>query len=251
SELCLIAPAAAVFCLVSSQTAFSIHPRYVLPAFPFLFIWVSRCARSFCFHSIPVATMASFCVIWTLASSLWIYPHSLSYFNESVGGPKNGHRHFVDSASAWGQDVLFLKKWYDAHPEASPLQVASFGWVDPQIAGIRYALPALAPVEPGNYGNNVAEALGPKPGWYAIDVNYLQGTVWDAPDGTGGRRNFWMNFGKPVPDFTYFQRFKPIGTVAYSYRVYHITLSEANCVRRELGLPALTDGTPLVLGGTD
>ncbi len=34
---------------------------------------------------------------WFLASSLWIYPHSLSYFNESIGGPLNGLKHLFCS----------------------------------------------------------------------------------------------------------------------------------------------------------
>src|SRR5205814_5761106 len=41
-ELILLAPAVSVVVLVSSQTGFNHHLRYVLPAFPFLFISVSK-----------------------------------------------------------------------------------------------------------------------------------------------------------------------------------------------------------------
>lgn len=47
----------------------------------------------------------SFC--WFVASSLWLYPHSLSYFNESVGGPLNGADHLLGSNIDWGQDLLY------------------------------------------------------------------------------------------------------------------------------------------------
>lgn len=49
----------------------------------------------------------SFC--WFLASSLWVYPHSLSYFNESIGGPLNGPEHLLGSSADWGQDLFYFK----------------------------------------------------------------------------------------------------------------------------------------------
>lgn len=36
---------------------------------------------------------ASFC--WFLASSIWIFPHSLAYVNESIGGSLNGPKHLL------------------------------------------------------------------------------------------------------------------------------------------------------------
>jgi hypothetical protein len=46
-ELTLLLPAAAVLMLVSSQTGFNHHLRYVLPAFPFFFVWVGKLGRWF------------------------------------------------------------------------------------------------------------------------------------------------------------------------------------------------------------
>jgi hypothetical protein len=45
---------------------------------------------------------------WLVASSLWIYPHSLSYFNEAIGGPLNGAEHLLGSNLDWGQDLRYL-----------------------------------------------------------------------------------------------------------------------------------------------
>jgi hypothetical protein len=42
-ELFLLANAAAILLLVSSQTGFSNHVRYTIPALPFLFIWCGKC----------------------------------------------------------------------------------------------------------------------------------------------------------------------------------------------------------------
>ena len=46
-ELVVLTPALLVLLLVSSQTGFNRYLRYVLPAFPFLFIWVSQIAKFF------------------------------------------------------------------------------------------------------------------------------------------------------------------------------------------------------------
>ncbi len=82
-----------IFIVVSSQTGFNHHMRYVLPAFPVLCIW---CSRLFAVPSprpaalrwlqrISVMSLAA-----SLSSVLFVYPHTLSYFNEAVGGPKKG-----------------------------------------------------------------------------------------------------------------------------------------------------------------
>lgn len=44
-EVVLLVPAVAVLTLVSSQTGFNHHLRYVLPIFPFAFIWASKAAQ--------------------------------------------------------------------------------------------------------------------------------------------------------------------------------------------------------------
>lgn len=52
--------------------------------------------------------LVAFSSCWILGSSLWFYPHSLSYFNELVGGPANGPRHLLGSNVDWGQDLRYL-----------------------------------------------------------------------------------------------------------------------------------------------
>ena len=46
-ESVLLVPAAAILAAVSSQSSFNEHFRYVLPAFPFIFIWIGRVAAVF------------------------------------------------------------------------------------------------------------------------------------------------------------------------------------------------------------
>ncbi|MFQ5730907.1 MAG: ArnT family glycosyltransferase [Planctomycetaceae bacterium] len=240
-ELVLLAPAAVVLVLVSSQTGFNHHLRYVLPAFPFAFVWISKVARHVHWGRKAPGADASgspndagpnargapgrwFTVVvcaallWSVGSSLWVYPHSLSYFNEPAGGPMNGHAHLVDSNIDWGQDLLYLKDWYDEHPEARPFHLAYFGMFNPQFAGFEYRLPPETP----------------HPGWYAVSVNFLKGmqfSTWN-----GERRRELIGPKRCV----YFQHFEPVARAGYSIYIYHVTLDEANRVRRKLGLPLLT-----------
>jgi len=44
-EFILLFPAIVIFVVVSSQTGFSEHMRYVLPVFPFFFVWIGGIAR--------------------------------------------------------------------------------------------------------------------------------------------------------------------------------------------------------------
>ncbi len=61
--------------------------RYVLPIFPFFFVWMSKAARAFERKERVAAVLTAGALTWAVASSLLVYPHSLSYFNELAGGP--------------------------------------------------------------------------------------------------------------------------------------------------------------------
>lgn len=149
--------------------------------------------------------VAAAALSWSVSSSLWAYPHSLSYFNELVGGPANGHFHLLHSNTDWGQDLFYLKAWLEKHPEA-------------RLVGLEYDMPLLDPKLAGiDYLGSIPED-GPRPGWYAVSVNAIHDRL--------GR-------------FEYFLRLQPVGTAGYSIYVYHVTLDEARRVRTELGLPPL------------
>jgi 4-amino-4-deoxy-L-arabinose transferase-like glycosyltransferase len=217
-ELVLLAPLVVVLVLVSSQTGMNHHMRYVLPIFPFAFVWMSKVARAVDLKQWRLAAIVIASLGWSMADSMSVYPHSLSYFNELAGGPKGGHWHLHNSNIDWGQDLLYLKAWYETHPEARPLGVAYFALCDPRIAGIEWiAVPRVA-VESADGAYVASESRGPLPGWYALSVNEIH---------------------RHSGEYEYFLRFQPVAMAGYSIYIYHITLEEANQVRRELGLPEL------------
>lgn len=212
-----------LFLLASSQTGFSHHLRYVLSVLPFAFVWVSRVVGSMALatHKKRVALAVS-CAIWSFLSSLWIFPHSQSYFNELVGGPMGGRNHVVDSNLDWGQDLLYLKSWIDSHPESRPLSVAYFGRLKPSVAGIDAHLPPAGNRSFLIMQNPHPECIGPQPGWFAISVEARQ-------------RGWFYHQG----DYRYFQQFKPLGFAGYSIYIYHLSIDDANSARRALGLPEI------------
>ena len=185
---------------VSSQTGFNHHLRYLLPAYPFVYIWLSKLVKSFLLKEKIAAIFTAAGIAWFIASSLYYYPHSMSYFNELVGGPKNGHYHLGNSNIDWGQDLLYLKRWLDKHPEVEiDCLLYDMPLVDVEIAGI--SVPKINPVEP-------------REGWYVISVNQIH------------KRN-----GR----YKYFLEFEPFARIGYSMNVYHITHEEAKRVRHKMG----------------
>jgi len=155
-------------------------------------------------------------LLWSVGSSLHVYPHSLSYFNELAGGPDNGHRHLLDSNIDWGQDLLFLKEWVESHPEAASLGLAYHNYIDYRVCGTEYA--SVPPDPPTNVPlEKVASArFGPHPGYFAVDLHSLK----------AGR-------------YKYFERFQSIAKAGYSIFIYHITPEQAEQARRAMGLPPL------------
>jgi hypothetical protein len=86
----------------------------------------------------PQLAISAILVCWLLAGSLWIYPHSLSYFNESIGGPRNGSAHLLGSNIDWGQDLRYVKSWIDKgyFQSGKQLRLVYFGPVSPTSIGI-------------------------------------------------------------------------------------------------------------------
>lgn len=117
SECVLISMSLALLIMISSQTGFSRHFRYALPAIGLLIVFSGQ-AMSIVSIFPPKSWMHLTLKIWfasmlvyTITSTLFVYPHQLSYFNNFAGGSENGYRHLLGSSNYWGQDLLLLKEW--------------------------------------------------------------------------------------------------------------------------------------------
>jgi hypothetical protein len=223
-DVLLLLPAVIILAFVSCETGFSHHFRYVLPALPLAYVWASKAACC-CQRLIAVVPLVV-CVAWSVCSSVLVYPHSLSYFNELAGGPRNGAAHLLDSNIDWGQDLLYLRDWLERHPQARPMHVDYFGMFDPKDIGMSYL-----PVELQDSGQSDQRCWAAlQPGWYAISVNSLHGY------GMGG---FTWN-----DRLASFGRLKPVATAGYSIYIYQVTFDDAHSIIHPLGAPAPESAEP-------
>lgn len=220
----ILLPVISILALVSSQTYINKYIRYVLPVLPYLYIWAGGAACLTRLGPGPGRGALRFVVggalAWSAASSLSVYPHSMSYFNEFARGPSHGHEHLLGGNFDWNQDLLFLRRWADSHPEARPLRILDHLYPDPAFVGLPFEPPprrggARGPAPPG--------ARAPEPGWYIARVMTLKlastGHCY-IRDGRGGR----LRVG--ADDYSYLEELEPVATIGWTFRVYRVTAGQ-------------------------
>jgi 4-amino-4-deoxy-L-arabinose transferase-like glycosyltransferase len=107
--------------------------RYVLPLYPLLHLAVGvRLGPAGGWRG--GATLVA--CAWLAVASLRAHPHYLSYFNEAVGGPAQGHRYLLESNLDWGQDLATLADYLQARGNP-PVHLAYFGRESPASYGLR------------------------------------------------------------------------------------------------------------------
>ncbi|QQS61665.1 MAG: glycosyltransferase family 39 protein [Candidatus Moraniibacteriota bacterium] len=209
--------------------------RHLFPILPFLYIFAIA-TLLFIQKTFFVQKRKSkyFLIFLTLLFS-WVvlipiihYPSYLSYYNELIGGPKNGYLYVTDSNYDWGQDLRNLKIWIDTYnicsqmscvqsssmntcpskckaltssfptpkKEIEHLYVDYFGGSDPNYWLKEKAIPWHA--------NNA-----PKPGWYAISTMFLIESMYKInPSGTF--------------DYKWLKDITPVGRAGDSIFIYYI-----------------------------
>ena len=140
SEYCLLVPVV-FFLSVASLSRLQLGLRYILQIYPFLFIFTGGMIAGLVFEKTSRRRFAPIVVgvllVWYCAGTLRTFPHYLAYFNELVGGPKNGYKCLLDSNLDWGQDLPSLAKFLQE--EGSPEVILSFfGTAWPKTYGITY-----------------------------------------------------------------------------------------------------------------
>lgn len=135
-ELFLVIPVVSLFVAVSfSKLQGGI--RYLLPIYPFIFVWASRLVTADMGRSIAAAKAVFYVLcVWYFLSSAAIYPDYLAYYNELVGGP-DGAAYKISADADWGQDFKALKKYMD-NKGLKDIKLLCFGAVDPGYYGIKY-----------------------------------------------------------------------------------------------------------------
>jgi len=215
AEWVLLAPAAVVLVLVSSQTGFNHHVRYLLPAFPAAFIWMGKLWGEAVAGERQIGWqlrqgVAGFLLGSGILSSVYIFPHSHAYFNAFAGGPMRGHDHLLDSNIDWGQDLLLLADWAERNP-------------DLKLDGVAYSLSHLLPLADLGLPENQ-----PPRGWHQERDEFGP----EPRQQYGPRPGLWAVFVRPLREqhqrYAYFQFFEPIEVLGYTVYIYQLDQADVD-----------------------
>jgi len=180
--------------------------RHVLPIYPFLFVLTGGTAAKLwqsqkkALRAVPVLA-----AVWMMVSTLFAWPDYLSFFNEAIGGSRNGYKVLLDSNLDWGQDIKGLKRWMDVQhvPRIQFLYFGIYNAAVPRSYGIN------ADFLPGSWVANDALVREGRalPNYLAISVNHLYGYF---------RRTGDEEFVKP------FRQLAPVARIGQSIWIYQM-----------------------------
>ena len=213
-----------LFAFVSAQTGFSHHMRYVLPAYPFLFFFLSRIVGE---NNTDLASRPSqiedgervhligrwrtrfrwVLITWLAEVAIVSSPNCLSYFNQFCGGSRHGHRYLLYSNLDWGQGLLQLKRWTKGRPSAAPFHLSYMGAMKPETLGIHYPpVPPFFPERRKPFANR-PQMVGPTPGYHAVSATLLHFPYDDS--------------------YNYLLKYEPVASIGGSILIYYFGPNEA------------------------
>ncbi len=217
-----------VYGYVSISGNLAIGYRHLFPIVPIIYLLsaitiargITRLNKSDCgcanrLHIASVALLVF--MVWEVGVN---YPYYLSYFNQSVGGAKNGWQFVTDSNADWGQDLKRLDKWIDNYNQKCANQIAQnenhpknnqSNFTQNQIAqnSNQNCIPINKIRVDYFGGDNPAIRLGDKfepwwssrhpiqSGWYAISVNTLQESTL-TKNATTENSYLWLTNHTPI-----------------------------------------------------
>ena len=114
-EACVLVPLVALF---TAATLFAqpIGIRYVIPCFPFAFLFAGRVGPYLAARTASARALLALFVVWQSIEFFSIWPDHLSYFNQLVGGWRGGTAWLDDSSLDWGQNFPALRDYLDRNP---------------------------------------------------------------------------------------------------------------------------------------
>ena len=156
---------------------FQVGIRHILPVYPFLLVITAAGVQMLVRTRLGRLALAAPVALW-VGMLVSVYPHTLTFFNLLVGGPRHGSKYLADSNIDWGQGLKALKSWMTR--EGVPrIGLAYFGSADPAYYGIDYTgLPAASP---GFRLPGAPERWTPPvlPGHVAVSATVLTGVYLD------------------------------------------------------------------------
>ncbi|MFC1851069.1 hypothetical protein ACFL27_12820, partial [candidate division CSSED10-310 bacterium] len=189
-----------LYFLYALFTDMTLGQRYLVPVYPFLFVFLGGSINLFRQSVIKKIVVGGF-LLWFVISSVLIYPDYLAYFNELAGGPRGGIRYLGDSNLDWGQDLKRLKPWLEEH-HVQEIKLGYFGTALPQYYGIQFQwLPSV-----GFLNDQAGTKLIHEGDYLAVSATCLQGFYFEN-----------------MEQYNFLKNFEPIDHIGYTIYLYHIT----------------------------
>lgn len=211
----------AIYWAYSIDSPLNIGVRHVLPTFPFIYLLVSKRLLDWARHvpipnprttaealsdlyhryvlGLPKHLLIGALLFWTMFHTLIAFPAYLSYFNEVVGGSREGYRYAVDSNYDWGQDLKRLAYYVQAH-KIDRIAIDYFGAGSPE-----YYLGSAA--EPWS------SARGPVRGYFAVSASFRQGAYGETPP--------WFTRA-PQDSYEWLRPHEPVARAGESIFIYNL-----------------------------
>lgn len=190
----------ALYTYVSITGNLNIGFRHLFPILPFMYILVSK-EIMFLWTRLRgntrkiYSTVIAILLFWLIAETAFAYPHYLAYFNQTVGGSKNGHKYVTDSNVDWGQDLKRLKNFVEKN-NIDKIRVDYFGGGD-----VAHYLGEKAVIWHSDYPH--------EPGWYAISATFLQNSLY-----------YKITEGRP--DYQWLREREPDANIGGSILIYKV-----------------------------
>lgn len=208
----------AIYWYSSIRSPLNIGVRHVLPTFVFIYVLVaSAIAKWLNPRRTPPPfqgggregvikllkyTLIVILLAWQAITIFAIYPSFLAYYNEIIGGSKNGYKVATDSNLDWGQDLRRLAIWTEKN-KIDKIYIDYFGGGPPKrYLGDKF-LPWWGEKNPADLKSG---------DWLAISANSLQ----------GGRAEAINNYDKPTDYYRWLDKYEPVTMIGYSIFVYQI-----------------------------
>jgi tetratricopeptide (TPR) repeat protein len=190
--------------MIAMASQMNIGVRHILPMYAFLYVLAAGGAAYLWQKSRAWAALVCVLLAWQAIGSIRLYPDYMAYANEAWGSSNKTGLYLSDSNVDWGQQLIDVKKYLDAH----------------NIKDCYFVFFANGAVDPHSYGIPckflpTVESLW----WLNIPLNtppVLHGTVLVSQADVAG-----FEFGPaPLNPWEQFKSLKPKDVIAHSVNVY-------------------------------
>ena len=180
----------------------NIGVRHILPIQPFVLLLAGTAIAELYTHRLkPVRLLLGAACLMAVAEFALICPHYLAFFNQFIGGLRNGQKYLVDSNLDWGQDLKGLKAWMDGHG-VGHINLSYFGTADPAYYKIDCTyLPG------GPFFADPLVKSADLPGYVAVSVTNLRGVYF-----TESTRQIYQKLLST----------EPVAIIGYSIYIYRV-----------------------------